>query len=382
MLTRIRLTLKQHRFETLAISIVCLGLAAAALIEAFRLNSLGVPLSCFSTGQSGPYGGMAVMAGNTDAHCMDLQNSFSSIQYGMDMALVRMLLLLVPLVAGIIFGAPLVAREIEQGTAPLSWALAGSRRRWLLGKVLAGVVLLVPMMLVIGLAAEVLEGALDPGVDTHAIFQNYLGRGLIEVFWALAAFAGTFTLGTLFGRTMPAVILALIVCLFVRVVWEPVMAREILRPMAVEDVNTNQPYSGIIVKPIEEPSGTAVPSETPSGTVAPSQTPSETPSGTNAQPTPFVPWWVQTNLYSYTQVFLDGKPYYGDPWQLPGAQIEFDANGNPIMPDPATMPVWTNYSVPGSQYWLVLALESGMLLLGSLLFAAIAFAWVDRRRPY
>jgi hypothetical protein len=378
MLTRIRLTLKQHRFETLAISIVCLGLAAAALIEAFRLNSLGVPLSCFSTGQSGPYGGMAVMAGNTDAHCMDLQNSFSSIQYGMDMALVRMLLLLVPLVAGIIFGAPLVAREIEQGTAPLSWALAGSRRRWLLGKVLAGVVLLVPMMLVIGFAAEVLEGALDPGMDTHAIFQNYMGRGFIEVFWALAAFAGTFTLGTLFGRTMPAVVVALIVCLFVRVAWEPVMASEILRPMAVEDVNTNQPYSGFVIKPTEAPSASVVPSETPSGTAVPSQT----PGGTNAQPTPFVPWWVQTNLYSYTQVFLDGKPYYGDPWQLPGAQIEFDANGNPIMPDPATMPVWTSYSIPGSQYWLVLALESGMLLLGSLLFAAIAFAWVDRRRPY
>ena len=28
------------------------------------------------------------------------------------------------------------------------------------------------------------------------------------------------------------------------------------------------------------------------------------------------------------------------------------------------------------------ARESGLLLLGSLLFAAIAFVWVDRRRPY
>ena len=34
--------------------------------------------------------------------------------------------------------------------------------------------LLVPLMLALGLAAEVLEGALDPGVNTHAAFQNYL----------------------------------------------------------------------------------------------------------------------------------------------------------------------------------------------------------------
>src|ERR1035437_8818825 len=224
MLTRIRLTLKQHRFETISISVVCVGLVVAALIEACRLNSLNVPLSCLPSGQYYGPGSFSITS-STDIHCQALANSFYNMQYSMDMGLVRLLLVLAPILARIVLGAPLVAREIEQGTAPLSWALSGSRRRWLLGKVLAGVVLLVPLMLVVGLAAEVLEGALDPGVDTHAAFQNYLGRGSFDVFWALAAFAGTVTLGTLFGRTMPALILALIVCFFVRVTWEPAMAR-------------------------------------------------------------------------------------------------------------------------------------------------------------
>jgi len=97
-------------------------------------------------------------------------------------------------------------------------------------------------MLAVGLAAEVLEGALDPGVDTHAAFQNYLGRGSFDLFWALAAFAGTVTLGTLFGRTMPALIVAFVVCVFVRVAWDPGMARIVLRPMAVEQTGSNQQF--------------------------------------------------------------------------------------------------------------------------------------------
>jgi ABC-type transport system involved in multi-copper enzyme maturation permease subunit len=85
------------------------------------------------------------------------------------MNLVRMFEMIVPFIVGIVFGAVLVAREIEQGTAPLSWALAGSRTRWLLGKLLAVVVLIVPLLLIAGLAADVRQGALVPGgSDSHA----------------------------------------------------------------------------------------------------------------------------------------------------------------------------------------------------------------------
>ena len=87
MLTRIRLTLKQHRFETLAIAVVCVGLAVAALIEAYRLNSLGVPISCFSSGQyygTGPFS----ITSPADAHCQALANSFDHLQRGVDMNIV------------------------------------------------------------------------------------------------------------------------------------------------------------------------------------------------------------------------------------------------------------------------------------------------------
>jgi hypothetical protein len=89
-------------------------------------------------------------------------------------------------------------------------------------------------------------------------------------------------------------------------------------------------------------------------------------------------------------VFIDGKPYYGDTSLLNfgygmdenGNTFGFDANGNQIPLDPSQIPIWVNFVIPGSQYWPVVAFESGLLLLGSLIFAGIAFVWVDRRRPY
>ena len=99
---------------------------------------------------------------------------------------------------------------------------------------------------------------------------------------------------------------------------------------------------------------------------------------------------MQADLYSYSQVFVGGKPYYGDTSTLNygygidenGNTFGFDANGNQVPIDPSQIPVVVQYVIPVTQYWPVVAFESGLLLLGSLIFGAIAFAWVDRRRPY
>ena len=373
MLTRIWLTFKQHRFETISITVVCVGLTAAALIEAFRLNSLNVPLSCLQSYQGGYPDPSQGPISAAQAHCNELAKSFSDMKGSLDMNLVQLLLLLVPLLAGIVVGAPLVAREIEQGTAPLSWALSGSRRRWLLGKVLAGVLLLASLMLAVGLAANVLEGALNPGLNPYASFSNYQGRGLMDVFWALSAFAGTLALGTILGRTLPAVVIALVVCFFVRAAWDSGMTHFVLRSFAVPQVQQGQMQQGYVVW---GPGGPGV-----------------------------------ADMNVYYKSFIDGKEvtdaqvndWYNQnmvcvpmPTPTPGASTSPGASATPDYSkmgnsgvacqtpaiDPSHMPQQVLYVIPGSWYWQTVAFESGLLLLGSLFCGAIAFVWVDRRRPY
>ena len=379
LLTRIWLTYKQHRFETIAIVVVCVGLTAAALIEAYRLNSLNVPLSCLQTYQGGyldPSQGPVTAA---QAHCNELAKSFFDMKGSLDMNLVQLLLLLVPLLAGIVMGAPLVAKEIEQGTAPLSWALSGSRRRWLLGKVLAGVLLLASMMLAVGLAANVLEGALNPGLSPYASFSNYLGRGVIDVFWALAAFAGTFALGTILGRTLPAVVLALVVCFFVRAAWDSGMTHFVLRSFAVQQVQQDQQQQGYVVYGPGGPGSADLHIYYKSYIDGKEVTDAEVNDWYN-QNMVCVP--METPTLSVSASPADSS--------VPGASAtpDYSTTGGPGIAcqgptvDPSHMPQSVEYVIPGSWYWQTVAFESGLLLLGSLFCGAIAFVWVDRRRPY
>ena len=92
MLTRIWLTLKQHRFETGAILVVCAGLVVAALVEAFRLNSMNVPFHCFQDyrGPWFPGSGQPVPDAAT-LKCNNLVEGFNGIVQSLDMNLVRTL---------------------------------------------------------------------------------------------------------------------------------------------------------------------------------------------------------------------------------------------------------------------------------------------------
>ncbi len=359
MLTRIWLTLKQHRFETIAVAALCLIAAAAALGEAYRLNSIQLPAGCVIGPRFMSFSGDPSVPSTA---CQLASDKFNAIAYGTDIGLLRYVLLgLLPFIVGILFGAPLVAKEIEQGTAPLSWALVGSRRRWLFGKMLAAVLLVVPLLLVAGLAADVLQGASSPGLDPHATFENFSSRGVMVVFWGLAALFGTVALGTLLGRTLPAVILALVVCFLARGFWDVGLNRTVLPPLAV--MQSENPQD---------------PQNFPNGQMMYGQYS-----------------WSSSDLNVYYRTYLDGKPWDGDQsawWnehQPVQTTVKLDPSGLPVgvAVDIGTTPqIQGPYTVPfvihGDRYWPIVALESGILLAGSLLCGAVALVWVDRRRPY
>jgi hypothetical protein len=117
----------------------------------------------------------------------------------------------VPLLVGLFWGAPLVAREVEQGTHRLVWTQSISPRRWLAGK-----------LILFGLAAVAVAAVLVGAViwwnqpftgigleDASPVNGLYRHRGIIPVGTVLYGLAAGVAAGALIRRTVPAMAVAI-----------------------------------------------------------------------------------------------------------------------------------------------------------------------------
>ncbi|GAA3298937.1 ABC transporter permease subunit [Dactylosporangium vinaceum] len=111
---------------------------------------------------------------------------------------------LVPVLIGMFWGAPLVARELEAGTHRLVWNQSVSRRRWLAVR-LATVVL---AAMVVGACASLLLSWAAAPIDAIAQDRfgtvNFGARGLSPVGQAALAAALGAAVGMFSRRTLPA----------------------------------------------------------------------------------------------------------------------------------------------------------------------------------
>jgi hypothetical protein len=127
-------------------------------------------------------------------------------------------LLIVPALIGVFWGAPLVARELETGTYRLSWTQSVTRTRWLVTK-----------LVVVGLASVVATGLLslmvtwwsspfDRVTGTPFSPSSFDRRDLVPVAYAAFAFTLGVIAGTLIRRTLPAMAATLVAFIGVRAV--------------------------------------------------------------------------------------------------------------------------------------------------------------------
>ena len=120
------------------------------------------------------------------------------------------LLLAVPALLGIFWGAPLVARELETGTYRLAWTQSVTRTRWLAVKVA-----------LIGLCQHRRRGTVQP--HDHLVVEParprehepvrpgvFDERGIVPIGYAAFAFALGLTAGALIRRTVPAMATTLV----------------------------------------------------------------------------------------------------------------------------------------------------------------------------
>jgi hypothetical protein len=124
--------------------------------------------------------------------------------------LIRLVMLALPALIGMFWGAPLIAREVETGTHRLAWTQSVSRLRWLAVKL--GLVGLASMAAagLLSLMVTWWSSPLDR-VGMDRLGASFGDRGIVPVGYAAFAFALGVTAGLLIRRTVAAMAVTLAV---------------------------------------------------------------------------------------------------------------------------------------------------------------------------
>lgn len=140
-------------------------------------------------------------------------------------------LALVPAVIGAFWGAPMIARELENGTHRLVWNQSVTRRRWLLTKIL---LVGTAAVVVTGGCAALLTWAAHPFDEVvKEDFQAFVfgARNIAPIGYAALAFTFGTVVGLVLRRTLPAMAMTLVVFIAFQFFF-PTVIRPVLLPPA------------------------------------------------------------------------------------------------------------------------------------------------------
>jgi hypothetical protein len=274
--------------------------------------------------------------------------------------------LVVPAIIGVFWGAPLVARELEAGTFRLAWTQSVTRTRWLAVK-----------LAVVGLGSVAVAGLFTLMVTWWSSPMDTLQadrfrpdffaeRGIVPLGYAAFAFTFGVTVGLLVRRTLPAMATTLVAFVAVRV-----MTTLYVRPYLMPAVHLDVPLDGSRIG-FFRPEG--------SGAFALHPEPPDLPNA-----------WV----HSTTIVDAAGNamPQDAITTLCPSVQLPVPGpgGGTTQVPDNVKDTIQgclsslsSQYHVlvtyqPASRYWAFQALETGLFLGLSALLAGFCFWWIRRR---
>jgi hypothetical protein len=182
-------TWRQFRIQAIAAMCIFAGLAVVLVFTAPHLLHLyhvsGIAACQATNGDCGPL--------------IDDFTSHYRLLHGLSP-----LIVLIPGIVGVFWGAPLLAREIETGTFRLAWTQSVTRTRWLVVKLL--VVGGASVLVTIGFEALIAwwSGPIDKVSANRFAPAMFDQRGLAPGAYAAFAFAIGVLLGAVIRRVLPA----------------------------------------------------------------------------------------------------------------------------------------------------------------------------------
>jgi ABC-type transport system involved in multi-copper enzyme maturation permease subunit len=154
---------------------------------------------------------------------------------------VTAVVLVLPALIGVFWGAPLIAREIEAGTHRLVWNQSITRTRWLAVKLgLTGLA----AMTAAGLGSLAVTWWSSPIDKTATEFPRmapllFAARGIVPIGYAAFAFALGVTVGMLVRRTVPAMAITLAIFVAAQIAM-PLLVRPHLLPPASSTIELTE----------------------------------------------------------------------------------------------------------------------------------------------
>ena len=180
-----------------------------AVVAAVGLAAVGVTVLA-----TGPH--LVHLYDTTVARCGSGQSCFLAADaFGRNDRLLQivlgLLLLMVPALIGIFWGAPLVARELETGTFRLAWTQSVTRTRWLVVKFVLLVLAAIAAAGLLSLMATWWFSPLDRVEANRFDPTEFTSRALVPAAYAAFAVGLGTSVGVLVRRTLPAMAITLVV---------------------------------------------------------------------------------------------------------------------------------------------------------------------------
>jgi hypothetical protein len=218
---------RQHRLELVLIATLGLCLTGAMAMANVQMRAAFMEVLKTCDNDSGQL-------------CVSTSVNFSS-QFGTMATAFEAAMLALPGLAGMFIGAPLMAREFEQGTARLVWTQGITRRRWLATKL--GVILAVAVVATgaLGIAGSLLTPApIGMFVSRWTAFDL---QGPVMVAYVIFAMTLGAAAGALIRRSVPAIAATLVVFVAIRVAVAQVR-QQYLPPLEIDQSKVADGGSG------------------------------------------------------------------------------------------------------------------------------------------
>lgn len=209
---------RQQRVETLIAAAMLAVLAAASI-------PIGLHMASVYT-----HDGLAACAGHAESPadpCRALVPSFLQRFSGINMLFVWSTL--VPALAALLFAAPFVL-DLDSGTYRLFWTQSITRRRWVvtkLGLAVGGTVVVAACLIALATWTRAPLDHLNGRMSTNA----YDAEGIVPIAYALFVLGVALAVGALWRRTVPALLVGLVVYIVGRAFADSWLRQRLLTPV-------------------------------------------------------------------------------------------------------------------------------------------------------